>query len=299
MPPKRRRTRAPPIIETSERAEQVQVQSGNTAQSGSATNPNTQVSPSSVEGSSTGSSFVDLGAGGSFSPQGTADLPPDEPPSDPSDPESSDSSSPPSHLSDSEPEFEEEETTIMSVSFGSMAIEVQDTPMAVSDRQPLYTKEDRAKLAADKLLDLHKQATAKAHDPYRALPMDFHDPDKLTDTYDLAVKMYKSESHFIKFDMADVFNNIVVPNYDPTAAASDSRSKPYAVEDRTYDLFKDFGSLTIKMVGKSNQWWRQYTKEDYYRENLKLTCAVGNSFEYTTLFTREGVREDRVRATQS
>jgi hypothetical protein len=86
------------------------------------------------------------------------------------------------------------------------------------------------------------------------------DEDKLDDKYNLGVQVTKMRNHLEWYDCADVFN---VLELDPT-----NRKKPTGV---TTDLFTEYSALAEDQVAESNEWYRVYPKQCYYRDNLQLT----------------------------
>jgi hypothetical protein len=51
-------------------------------------------------------------------------------------------------------------------------------------------------------------------------------------------------------------------------------SNPAQLTGVTWDLFKDYSSITEKQVAASNKWFRMYPKKEYYRDNLQLTLET-------------------------
>jgi hypothetical protein len=125
----------------------------------------------------------------------------------------------------------------------------------------LFAKKDkREKLAEDKRQDLFEKITKPKLTKFDLVSLTLSDEDKLDDTYNLGVLVTKMRNHLERYDCADVFN---VLELDPT-----NKKKPTGV---TTDLFTEYSALMEDQVAESNEWYRVYPKQNYYRDNLQLT----------------------------
>lgn len=93
----------------------------------------------------------------------------------------------------------------------------------------------------------------------------FESEDVFDDTLSNQVARTHLRNHFIKFDMADVFNIVYV----------DANDEMTLVEQK--NLFTEYESITPKHVGQSNQWIRGFFTGDLLQtvnENLRLRMSA-------------------------
>jgi hypothetical protein len=63
------------------------------------------------------------------------------------------------------------------------------------------------------------------------------------------------------YDLHDVFT-IIYPG------DGDERNKV----EKTIDLYTEYAQISIEDVARSNLWYRQWLVDEWFQENLKLTC---------------------------
>jgi hypothetical protein len=76
---------------------------------------------------------------------------------------------------------------------------------------PLFKKENRTQLSEDKRNDLFDKATKTRSTKFGLVTLTLSEEDKLDDTYSIGIQLAQLKSHFIKYDMDDVF--LVVTPY--------------------------------------------------------------------------------------
>lgn len=151
-------------------------------------------------------------------------------------------------------------TTTTALTVGSIILNKTATKHVLSDIvKPLYKKEDRQKLTDDKKNDLFEKITKTRFTKFDLVTLTLSNEDKLDDTYNLGIQVGKLRSHFVKFDLHDVFTVLKFSTTDPDTPID------------TADLFTNYSSLSEDEVAKSNRWYTLWATEDYYRENLQLT----------------------------
>jgi hypothetical protein len=125
----------------------------------------------------------------------------------------------------------------------------------------LYKKENRSLLSEDKRNDLFDKATKTRSTKFDLVTLTLSEEDKLDDTYSLGIQIAQLKSHFVKYDMDDVFTIVT-----PIETNGVVRLLP-----RYTDLFTGYSRLTDTEVAASNKWYCENTVEEYYRQNLQLT----------------------------
>lgn len=122
----------------------------------------------------------------------------------------------------------------------------------------LYPKALREELKrSDKLNDLFEKATKPRFTKMDLVSLTLSDEDKLADVYDIGMMIGKIKAHFVRFDMHDVMGILV---FDKDGIPTSKR-----------DLFVLYSQITEEEVARSNQWYTEYTKADFHRQNLQLT----------------------------
>ena len=146
---------------------------------------------------------------------------------------------------------------------GGLAIELVEPGSrgyGVADQGPLYRKENREKMSSEKKQDLFKEAVKTSQTKYTFTSMSLTDEKKLDECYNTSIMISKTKDTHMVYDMHDVFT-IVFPKL------KGSRS----IESRTVDLYLNYEEVTPDEVAASCEWYRRWTKKDWYRENLVLT----------------------------
>ncbi len=151
--------------------------------------------------------------------------------------------------------------------------------------QVLHKKQDRQSLTPEKRAELFNQATKRAHTEYELISLQFTDEDKLDDTYNLDIRIKKTKSTMVKYDMHDVFRILIL---DPT-----NESRIVA----TKDLFREYTTISIDQVAASNTWYHTWGAEPWYDDNLNLTYQFfennvsenlwGKTFDKYSKYTEE------------
>jgi hypothetical protein len=160
---------------------------------------------------------------------------------------------------DREPALHEEIMVATTVRVGGVDIQLNDTPAVIETVSPLYKKEARAALSDDKRNELFERATKKSHALYDLISLSLNDEDKLDDTYNLSMLIGKTKDSFVQFDMHDVCTILLL----------DSTDNKTVVHEK--DLFRDYQSLRIEDVARSNDWYHKWPIAKTYAQNLQLT----------------------------
>jgi Zinc knuckle len=150
---------------------------------------------------------------------------------------------------------------LRTVTINGRTVSVAATPQTIhAGNTPLYKKENRSALPEDKRNDLFDKATKTRSTKFDLVTLTLSEEDKLDDTYNIGIQIAQLRSHFIKYDMDDVFT-IVYP----------SQFNPERIGTNFSNLFVEYSSLLESDVTSSNRWYNEHTHEDYYRQNLQLT----------------------------
>jgi Zinc knuckle len=151
---------------------------------------------------------------------------------------------------------------LKTVTINGHPITVAATPQTVSaGNTPLYKKENRINLSEDKRNNLFDKATKTRSTKFDLVPLTLSEEDKLDDTYNLGIQIAQLQSHFIKYDMDDVFT-IVYP---------DQRTPGINSSRLFSNLFVEYSTLQVKYVANSNRWYNEHTHDEYHRQNLQLS----------------------------
>jgi hypothetical protein len=78
---------------------------------------------------------------------------------------------------------------------------------------PLFKKENQTLLSEDKRYDLFDKATKVQTTKFDLITLTLSEVDKLDDTYNIGIQWTQVGSHFIKYNMDDVFT-VVTPRYN-------------------------------------------------------------------------------------
>jgi Zinc knuckle len=149
------------------------------------------------------------------------------------------------------------------VKINGRVITVTTTAQAVSlGNTTLYKKENRVLLSEDKRNDLFDKATKTQSTKFDLVTLTLSEEDKLDDTYSIGIQIAQLKSHFVKYDMDDVF--LIVQPYQ------DINGETQLAQSYT-DLFVGYAKLTEEKVAASNKWYCENTVEEYHRQNLQLT----------------------------
>jgi Zinc knuckle len=158
--------------------------------------------------------------------------------------------------------YDEEHTNPKLLKLGDIEIELADDENKTTTIvQPLYPKDLRKSMGEEKKVDLFEKATKTKFTKFDLVALTLSNEDKLDDTYNLGIQIGKMKNHFIKYDMHDVFTIMRFTYGD------DVQKKPVSA----LDLFTDYSHITEQSVADSNRWYKKWTKEPYFRENLQLT----------------------------
>lgn len=150
--------------------------------------------------------------------------------------------------------------TKTTLTVGGISIDYDPGVTQTSDTEAFYKKAERANLTADKLADLFEKATrSKLTVKFDIVSSTFSDEDKLDDTYNLGILINRFKNHLQKYDMLDVMSIVHVDKVDT--------SKPTGIIE---DLLTDYSKIPDSVVASSCAWYRQYTTDPWYRENLQL-----------------------------
>jgi hypothetical protein len=89
------------------------------------------------------------------------------------------------------------------------------------------------------------------------------DQDKLDDTYNLKKNIKRTRQAMGNYDYDYVFS---IVEQERTPGSSEN-----LVLMKTHHLFKDYTSMTPDEVARSNKWYRTWTSEIWFEQNLKLS----------------------------
>ena len=151
-------------------------------------------------------------------------------------------------------------TEFRTVTVGTLTIETLDVEATASEQGPLYPKESRDTMTADKCNDLFKEAVKLNQARYDFTSMNLTDERRLDDLYNMSIMIAKTKASHQQYDMCDVFT-IVFP------LSEGSRT----LEDKHLDLYTQYNEITEEEVAASCEWYNKWTAKEYYRDNLMLT----------------------------
>ena len=151
-------------------------------------------------------------------------------------------------------------TEFRTVTVGTLTIETLDVEATASEQGPLYPKESRDTMTADKRNDLFKEAVKLNQARYNFTSMNLTDERRLDDLYNMSIMIAKTKASHQQYDMCDVFT-IVFP------LSEGSRT----LEDKHLDLYTQYDEITEEEVAASCEWYNKWTAKEYYRDNLTLT----------------------------
>jgi len=170
--------------------------------------------------------------------------------------------------SDEEEDTEEEEdSTTMStktIKIAGLDIAVNDKPNAGTNQaSPMYPKEKREKLSEEKRMELFRYATQSCVSPkFELMNLSIQDTSSLDETCALNIQLIKLEAQLIKYDMTDVFTILTYDEADNMVVTKEQ------------NLLKDYATITIDDVAKSNAWYQKWPEADTFRENLQLSADL-------------------------
>jgi hypothetical protein len=123
--------------------------------------------------------------------------------------------------------------------------------------------QNRDGMLSDKLAELFVKATRVEHTKYDLSSFLIDDQDKLDDTYNLDKNTERTRQAMGNYDYDNVFN--IVEQDKPLGSPEN------LVLTKTRDLFKDYVIMTPDEVAWSNKWYRTWTAEIWFEQNLKLS----------------------------
>jgi hypothetical protein len=123
--------------------------------------------------------------------------------------------------------------------------------------------QNRDGMLSDKLAELFVKATRVQHTKYNLISLLIDDQDKLDDTHNLEKNIERTRQAMGNYDYDNVFN---VVEQDKTLGSPEN-----LVLTNTRDLFKDYPIMTPDEVAWSNKWYRTWTAEIWFEQNLKLS----------------------------
>ena len=146
------------------------------------------------------------------------------------------------------------------VTVGTLTIETLDVEATASEQGPLYPKESRDKMTADKRNDLFKEAVKLNQARYDFTSMNLTDERCLDDLYNMSIMIAKTKASHQQYNMCDVFT-VIFP------LSEGSRT----LEDKHLDLYTQYDEITEEEVASSCEWYNKWTAKEYYCDNLMLT----------------------------
>ena len=151
-------------------------------------------------------------------------------------------------------------TEFKTVTVGTLTIETLDVEATALEQGPLYPKESRDKMTADKHNDLFKEAVKLSQARYDFTSMTLTDERRLDDLYNMSIMIAKTKASHQQYNMCDVFT-VVFP------LSEGSRT----LEDKFLDLYTQYDEITEEEDATSCEWYNKWTAKEYYRDNLTLT----------------------------
>ena len=146
------------------------------------------------------------------------------------------------------------------VTVGTLTIETLDVEATALEQGPLYPKESRDKMTADKRNDLLKEAMKLNQAHYDFTSMNLTDEHHLDDLYNVSIMIAKTKASHQQYDMCDVFT-VIFP------LSEGSRT----LEDKYLDLYTQYDEITEEEVAASCEWYNKWTAKEYCHDNLMLT----------------------------
>jgi hypothetical protein len=144
-----------------------------------------------------------------------------------------------------------------------VTIKIRDTAPLVISKTILHKMHNRDGMLSDKLDELFVKATRVQHTKYDFMSLFIDDQDKLDDTYNLEKNIERTREVMGNYDYDNVFN---IVEQDKTIGSPEN-----LVLTKTRDLFKDYAIMTPNEVAWSNKWYRTWTAEIWFEQNLKLS----------------------------
>ena len=151
-------------------------------------------------------------------------------------------------------------TEFRTVMVGTLTIETLDVEAMALEQGPLYPKESRDKMTADKRNDLFKEAMKLSQACYNFTSMNMTDECCLDNLYNMSIMIAKTKASHQQYDMCDVFTVVF-----PLSEGS------HTLEDKHLDLYTQYDEITEEEVAASCEWYNKWTAKEYYRDNLTLT----------------------------
>ena len=120
---------------------------------------------------------------------------------------------------------------------------------------------DQTRKLQEFFADIHARHPGHKYD---VISIALDDPEKLSRTYALSQSFKKTEEHFLKYDMLNVFNIVVFDRDQPSDLTKATQ----------HDLFREFLTLTVADVRRSNRFYATQvtTNRKSLRDNLQVTA---------------------------
>jgi hypothetical protein len=144
-----------------------------------------------------------------------------------------------------------------------VTIKIRYTDRLVISKTILHKMQNRDSMLSDKLTKLFVKATRVQHTKYDLISLLIDDQDKLDDTYNLEKNIKRTRQAMGNYDYNNGFN---IVEQDKTLGSPEN-----LVLTKTHDLFKDYAIMTPNEVAWSNKWYRTWTAEIWFEQNLKLS----------------------------
>jgi hypothetical protein len=139
-----------------------------------------------------------------------------------------------------------------------VTIKICDTAPLASSKTIIHKMHNCDGMLSNKLAELFVKATRVQHTKYDLISLLIDDQDKLDDTYNLEKNIERT-----RHDYDNVFN---IVEQDKTPGSLEN-----LVLTKKHDLFKDYAIMTPDEVAWSNKWYRAWTYEIWFEQNLKLS----------------------------
>ena len=145
------------------------------------------------------------------------------------------------------------------VMVGTLPIETLDVEATALEQGPLYPKESRDKMTADKCNDLFKKAVKLSQACYDFTSMNMTNERCLADLYNMSIMITKTKASHQQYDMCDMFTVVF-----PLSEGS------HTLEQKHLDLYILYDEVTEEEVAASCEWYNKWTAKEYYHDNLTL-----------------------------
>ena len=128
-------------------------------------------------------------------------------------------------------------------------------------RRPYVTKSQRMQLSAKDKQTFCEKAIKSIEKPFDLISLALDDEEKLTDVYNLSNLIARTKQIHEYYDMDDVFKILTI-----------SEDGSQIIGNTSINLYNDYSLINADIIAKSNNWYRNWSSQEYHEENLDLTA---------------------------